>query len=101
MPSGEANANYLKRMELQLPYTQTVTTAERLSKISLQHQRKTLQVSGLVTTKYLRLQPADFVYVTNERLGYTNKMFEVSVKKSFFLIPFYLLIRIKDQSNIS
>jgi hypothetical protein len=77
VPSGEANANYLKRMEIQLPYTSTNLMAERLAKISLQHQRKTLQISLLTTTKFLRLQPADFVYVTNERLGYTNKMFEV------------------------
>ena len=77
VPSGETNANYLKRMEVQLPYTQTNTTAERLAKIALQHQRKTLQLSTLTTTKFMRLQPADFVYVTNERLNFTNKMFEV------------------------
>ena len=76
-PSGESNLNYKKRMEVQLPYTNTVTTAERLSKIALQHQRKTLQVSLLVTTKYLRVQPCDFVYITNERLSWTSKMFEV------------------------
>ena len=76
-PSGESTANYKKRMELQLPYTQTVTTAERLTKIALQHQRQTEQLSLLTTTKFLRLQPADWVYVTNERLGYSGKTFEV------------------------
>ena len=76
-PSGETNTNYKKRMELQLPFTNTSRTAERLAKIALQHQRKTLQLSLLSTTKFLRVQPCDFVYVTNERLGYTQKMFEV------------------------
>ena len=77
VPSGESNANYLKRMELQLPYTQTTLMAQRLAKIALQHQRKTLQASFLTTTKFLRLQPADFVYITNDRLNWSAKMFEV------------------------
>jgi len=76
-PSGEAQANYKKRMEVQLPFTQTVTTAERLTKIALQHQRETEQISMTVTTKFLRLQPADWVYVTNDRLEYSQKAFEV------------------------
>lgn len=76
-PSGESTANYKKRMEIQLPYTNTVTTAERLTKIALQHQRQTEQLSLLTTTQFLRLQPADWVYVTNERLGYSGKTFEV------------------------
>ena len=77
VPTGESNANYLKRMELQLPYTQTTQMAQRLAKIALQHQRKTLQASFLTTTKYLRLQPCDFVYITNDRLNWSAKMFEV------------------------
>ena len=77
VPTGESNANYLKRMEVQLPYTQTTQMAQRLAKIALQHQRKTLQASFLTTTKYLRLQPCDFVYITNDRLSWSAKMFEV------------------------
>ena len=76
-PSGESNTNYKKRLEIQLPYTQTALMAERLAKIALQHQRKTMQSTFLTTTKYLRLQPADFVYVTNERMGWSQQMFEV------------------------
>ena len=76
-PSGESTANYIKQLEVQMPYTTTVTMADRLSKIALRHGRKTVTLSCTTTLEFMKLQPCDWVYVTNERLGFTNKVFEV------------------------
>ena len=76
-PSGESTANYVKTMELRLPMTQSVTMAQRLSKIALEHQRQTTVVSGLFSMEFMKLQPKDYVQVTNSRLSFTNKLFEV------------------------
>ena len=76
-PSGESSANYKKVLELQLPFTDTNTMAQRLQKSALLHQRKQVTVNVLCNINFLKLQPNDWVYVTNERLSYTNKTFEV------------------------
>ena len=76
-PSGESSANYVKQQEIQLPYTTTATMADRLAKIALRHGRQSVALSLVTTIEFLKLQPGDWVYVTNERLGYTNKVFEV------------------------
>ncbi len=76
-PSGESTANYVKQMEVQLPFTTTDTMAQRLGRIALKSQRQTASLSVLVSLQFMRLQPNDWVYLTNERLGYTQKTFEV------------------------
>ena len=76
-PSGESTANYVKQMETQLPFTTTDTMAQRLGRIALKSQREATSTSVLVSLQFMRLQPTDWVYVTNERLGYTQKIFEV------------------------
>ena len=76
-PSGESTANYVKQMETQLPFTVTDTMAQRLGRIGLKSQRQTTTLSALVSLQFMRLQPNDWVYLTNERLNYTQKVFEV------------------------
>ncbi len=76
-PSGESTANYVKQMEVQLPFTVTDTQAQRLGRIALKSQRQTTSLSALVSLKFMRCQPNDWVYLTNERLGYSQKVFEV------------------------
>ena len=76
-PSGESSANYKKIMELQLPFTVTDSMAQRLGKIALKHQRETTSVVVTTDLKFMRLQPNDWVYLTNERLEYNQKVFEV------------------------
>ena len=76
-PSGESSANYRKTLEIQLPFTDTSSMAQRLQKTALLHHRKEVTLSVLCNIGYMQLQPFDWVYVTNERLGYTNKTFEV------------------------
>jgi len=69
--------NYVKTMEKQLPFTVTHTMAQRLQRISLKKQRLATTIGAVVDLKFLRLQPHDTVMITNERLGYTSKIFEV------------------------
>ena len=76
-PSGESTANYVKQMETQLPFTVTDTMAQRLGRIALKSQRQSVSLSALVSLQFMRLQPNDWVYLTNERLSYTQKTFEV------------------------
>ena len=76
-PTGESTANYVKQMEVQLPFTVTDTQAQRLGRIALKSQRETTSLSALVSLKFMRCQPNDWVYLTNERLGYSQKVFEV------------------------
>tara|TARA_R110002020_G_scaffold312591_2_gene528035 strand:- start:314 stop:3697 length:3384 start_codon:yes stop_codon:yes gene_type:complete len=76
-PSGESTANYVKQMETQLPFTVTDTMAQRLGRIALKSQRQSVSLSALVSLQFMRLQPNDWVYLTNERLSYSQKTFEV------------------------
>ncbi len=76
-PSGESTANYVKQMEVTLPFTVTDTMAQRLGRIALKSQRQTTTLSVMVSLQFMRLQPNDWVYLTNDRLGYNQKVFEV------------------------
>ena len=76
-PSGESTANYVKRMEVQLPFTVTDTMAQRLGRIALKSQRQTTSLQVSVSLQFMRLQPNDWVYLTNERLNFSQKVFEV------------------------
>ena len=76
-PSGESSANYKKVLEVQLPMTVTGTMAQRLAKIALNSQRQTTTISLFTSLKFMRLQPNDWVYVTNDRLSFNQKVFEV------------------------
>ena len=76
-PTGESSANYKKLLEVQLPFTTSKTEAQRLAKIALLSSRQVKTVSLFTSLKFFRLQPNDWVYVTNERLGFNQKVFEV------------------------
>ena len=76
-PSGESQANYRKTLEIQLPFTDTTTMAQRLQRTALLHTRQEVGLTVLCNIAFMQLQPFDWVYLTNSRLGYTNKTFEV------------------------
>ena len=76
-PSGESQANFVKTMELKLPFTTTHTAAQRLGKIALLHNRQTTSLKVVVPLEFLQLQTKDYVRVTNERMGFDSKLFEV------------------------
>ena len=69
--------NFVKQMEVQFPFTTTHTMAQRLGRIALLAQRQTMTLSLLVDLKFMQLQPVDWVYVDNERLGFSQRVFEV------------------------
>ena len=83
-PSGESSANYKNILELQFPFTISQTMAQRLASIVLDRQRKTTTISLLTTIEYMRLQPSDWVNVTNERMSFSSKVFEVQSKNLEF-----------------
>ena len=76
-PTGESSANYKRLLELQLPFTTSGTMAQRLQRIFLRESRQTTAVTLQLPIKFMRCQPGDWVYLTNSRLGFTNKTFEV------------------------
>jgi hypothetical protein len=84
-PSGETSANFVKTMELKLPFTTTHTMAQRLQKIALLHNRQTTSISLTVPLQFMQLQAKDYVRVTNERMSFSSKLFEV-LTVSFTLI---------------
>ena len=84
-PSGEASANFKRVLELRYPFTTSETTAQRLQRISLNHQRKATTVDLVTSLEFMKAQPNDWIYLTNERLGYTNKTFEIQNMTMTFL----------------
>ena len=76
-PSGESSANYVKQLEIQLPFTTSSSTADRLGKIALKTSRQSKIIDVTTTLEFMRLQPGDWVYVTNERLSFSQKTFVV------------------------
>lgn len=76
-PTGGASANFEKYMELQYPFTQSQFTAQRLGRIALKNSRQSMVISCLVNMGFYRLQVGDWVKVTNSRMSFTNKVFEV------------------------
>ena len=63
--------------DISLPFTSTPTMAQRLAKIALYRQREQLTISGTFGLKALQLQIGDIINVTNTRLGFSSKNFEV------------------------
>ena len=58
-PSGESQANYRKELELQLPFTETSTMAQRIARTQLLHSRQDTTISMLCNINFLQLQPID------------------------------------------
>jgi hypothetical protein len=76
-PTGGSTANFEKYMELQYPFTQSQFTAQRLGRIALKNSRQSMVISCLVNMGFYRLQVGDWVKITNSRMSFTNKVFEV------------------------
>lgn len=63
--------------ELNLPYTTSSATAQRLAKILLNQSRQELTIQMRCKLNALQVTVGDNIYVNNTRLGFTNKVFEV------------------------
>jgi len=64
--------------DIPLPFTNTSTMAQRIAKIALFKNREQLTISGTFGLRALQLQIGDVVSVTNTRLGFSAKTFEVA-----------------------
>lgn len=64
-------------IDYDLPMTQRPATAQRLAKIKLERSRQELFFEGVFTLAAMQVQPGDTVYLTNSRMGWSSKVFEV------------------------
>lgn len=72
--------------DIDLPFTKSSSMAQRLGKIVLFKNRQQIQLTCKVNMKGFSLQVGDTVNITNTRLGFTNKVFEVA-DWSFVMSP--------------
>jgi hypothetical protein len=64
--------------DIPLPFTNTSAMAQRIAKIALYRNREQLTLSGTFGIRALQLQIGDVVSLTNTRLGFSEKTFEVA-----------------------
>lgn len=64
--------------DIDLPFTKSSTMAQRLAKIVLLKNRQQITLNTKVNMKGFTLQVGDTVNITNTRLGFSNKVFEVA-----------------------
>jgi len=64
--------------DIDLPFTKSSTMAQRLAKIVLFKNRQQMSLSCKVSMKAFTLQVGDTVQISNTRLGFDNKIFEVA-----------------------
>jgi hypothetical protein len=73
----DADNGQESELELNLPYVNTSAMAQRIAKISLYRNREQLKISGSFGMRAYQLTIGDLVQITNTRLGFSNKVFEV------------------------
>ena len=64
--------------DIDLPFTKSSTMAQRIAKIVLFKNRQQMQLSCKVSMKGFTLQVGDAVNISNTRLGFSNKIFEIA-----------------------
>jgi hypothetical protein len=64
--------------DIDLPFTVSSATAQRIAKIALFKNRQQMVLSAQVKLTGFELEVGDTVNVTNTRLGFSNKVFEVA-----------------------
>ncbi len=64
-------------LDMPLPFVTNNVQAQRLAKIALLRSRQQVVVTMAVNLKGLRVKVGDTINVTNTRLGYSSKVFEV------------------------
>ena len=64
-------------LDMPLPFVTNNIQAQRLAKIALLKSRQQVVITMAVNLKGLRVKVGDTINVTNERLGYSSKVFEV------------------------
>lgn len=64
-------------IDLDLGFTDTSTRAQRIAKIALFRNREQLTVTGTFSIKAMQAQIGDIIQLTNSRMGFSSKTFEV------------------------
>ena len=64
-------------IDLELPFTDNTTEARRLARITLERNRQQLTVQATFGMRAFQVQVGDIIRLTNTRLGFDNKEFEV------------------------
>ncbi len=64
--------------DIPLPFTSTSSMAQRIAKVALYKNREQLTLSGTFSLRALQLQIGDIISLTNTRLGFSSKTFEVA-----------------------
>ncbi len=62
---------------LQLPFTDNTTEARRIARITLERNRQQLSLQASFGLRAFQVQVGDIVRISNTRLGFTDKEFEV------------------------
>lgn len=65
-------------LDFSLPFTSFSLTAQRVARIALNRNREQLTFSASFGLRAFQVQVGDFINITNERFGWTNKPFEVT-----------------------
>jgi hypothetical protein len=73
----DADGGIESAIDLDLGMTDTSTMAQRIAKIALFRNREQIVVEGAFSIKAMQAQIGDIIQLTNSRLGFTNKQFEV------------------------
>ena len=68
-------------LDVDFPFTATASRSQRLAKIELERVRQQITVVMPCKLSAWRVQPPQTVMVTNEKFGWTNKVFEVTEMK--------------------
>jgi hypothetical protein len=74
----EADNNQESVLDYPLNFTDTSGEARRIARIALERNRQQLTIQGSFGLKAFQVQVGDVVNVTNSRMGWTDKPFEVS-----------------------
>ena len=64
-------------LDLPLPFTSSSKTARRIAQIALNRNREQLTFSASFGMRAFQVQVGDFIRISNERFGWSNKAFEV------------------------
>lgn len=77
LASGVTEDNGTLWQELDLPFTTSASRAQRLAKIEIMRARRQITVKCRCKLTALPIMPADNIYLSMDRLGWANKVFEV------------------------
>tara|TARA_R100000655_G_scaffold40580_2_gene76303 strand:- start:4290 stop:7172 length:2883 start_codon:yes stop_codon:yes gene_type:complete len=87
--------------DIDLPFTTSSVTAQRIAKIALFKNRQQIVLSAQIKLTGFKLEVGDTVNITNTRLGFSSKVFEVAEWKfSQSITPTIMVILQETSSSV-